>query len=122
MARSQVHNFASFVSITAFGTLFGYSRSLPDNDLRWINSLLPVPWLHGDIYLTLPNFILPRFARPLWDRVCLGTSGRRDHAFKFLDTSLPSWGKSLLFLMIDPVLIVAANCGPLLWPIKTMAS
>ena len=98
----------SFLSVAAFGTLFcARTVTNPDNDVCRIDSLLSVDRLHGDIHYT--SEVHPTEIRTTamgiasaWGRVGAMTMLLVfGHYFATL-------GKSLLFLVIDPVLIGAA--------------
>ena len=109
----------SFVSIAAFGTLFGYSRS-PAQIMTFAGLTVFFLSLGSTAIYTYTPELHPTEIRATamgiasaWGRVGAVTMLLVfGHFFAIL-------GKSLLFLMIDPVLIVAANCGPLLWSINS---
>jgi len=109
----------SFVSITAFGTLFGYSRS-PVQIMTFAGLTVFFLSLGSTaIYTYTARTSSYRDSRDRYgDRVCLGTSGRRDHAFSFW--TLPCHLGQIIIVSDDrPRSHRCRNCGPLLWPINS---
>ena len=101
-----------------WNTVWILAITCPDNDLRWINSLLPVPWLHCDIYLHSRTSSHRDSRDRYGDRVCLGTSGRCDDAFVFW-TFLCQLGQITTVSDDRPCSHRCRNCGPLLWSINS---
>ena len=98
MARSQIHDLAVICfNRCVWNAVWTLTITRPDNDLRWINSLLSLPWIYSDIHLHSRTLSYRDSRNRDGDRVCLGTSGRRDHAVGFRTFLCASWANHYCF-------------------------